>query len=247
MKLRLDGIVIFVGNYGSGKTEVAVNLAAFERNAGRRVRIADLDLVNPYFRTREVRRQLTDVGIEVVLPDEKYLNADLPVLSPKIAGMIRTPADLSILDVGGNDVGATVLAALGDALKDRPFQMIQVVNPYRPFTETLEGCIRIREEIEAASRQSITALAANAHLMGETGVEDVLRGIAFVSRLSEETGLPVEFAAAPAELAPQLDGDALGLPVLPIRRQLVPPWEQTVRLPGIASKLVEAAQNEQGA
>ncbi len=247
MNILLDGIVIIVGNYGSGKTEVAVNLALYGKGAGLDVRIADLDLVNPYFRTREARRQLSAAGISVVLPEEKYLHADLPILSPQIGGLIRRPAELTILDVGGNDVGATVLAALGDALKESRFKMLQVVNPYRPFTETIEGCLQIRAEIEAASRQSVTGLAANPHLLSETRVEEVLRGISFVRELSEAAGLPFEFAAAPADVIPEIEGAGIGLPLLPIRRQLVPPWEQAVRLPGVSSRLMAAAQKEKGA
>ncbi|MGD8369457.1 MAG: cobalamin biosynthesis protein CbiA [Desulfobacterales bacterium] len=246
MEIRLDGIVIIVGNYGSGKTEIAVNLAVHRKRAGVDVRVADLDLVNPYFRTREARAQLAAAGIETVLPEEKYLNADLPILSPRVAGLIRNPAELTILDVGGNDVGATVLSALADALNHSRFSMLQVINPYRPFTDTVQGCLKIREEIEAASRQSISGLVANPHLLTETVAEDVRRGISFVRDLSEKTGLPLEFATAPVHLAPEIEDGGLGLPLLPIRRQLVPPWEQVVRLPGIASRLVEADANKQG-
>ncbi|MGA9179099.1 MAG: cobalamin biosynthesis protein CbiA, partial [Desulfobacterales bacterium] len=88
---QVTGIVIIVGNYGSGKTEVSINLAVHQRRAGVDVKIADLDLVNPYFRTREARKPLLKMGIEVVVPEEKYLQADLPILSPAVAGLIRHP------------------------------------------------------------------------------------------------------------------------------------------------------------
>ena len=115
MNINLNGLVVIVGNYGSGKTEVSINLAVYRKRAGLNVGIADLDIVNPYFRTREARNTLTDLGIKVILPPEQYLQADLPVLSPTIAGMIRDSADLLILDVGGDDAGAKVLSALADA------------------------------------------------------------------------------------------------------------------------------------
>ncbi|HSM74885.1 MAG TPA: cobalamin biosynthesis protein CbiA, partial [Desulfobacterales bacterium] len=134
MGLNLKGVIIIVGNYGSGKSEVAVNLAVHNRRAGRSVRIADLDLVNPYFRTREARRPLAALGIEVILPPERYLHADLPILDPAVAGAVLAPGDITILDMGGDGVGATVLAALADAFRNRPPRMLQVVNPYRPFT-----------------------------------------------------------------------------------------------------------------
>ena len=117
MKIDLGGIVIVTGNYGSGKTEVSVNLAVENRARGIDVRLADLDLVNPYFRSREARHQLRDLGIEVILPHEQYMAADLPILVPEVAGAIREQKAMVILDVGGDDVGATVLAALADRLK----------------------------------------------------------------------------------------------------------------------------------
>ena len=96
MDIRLNGLIVIVGNYGSGKTEVSINLAVNRKQAGLSVGIADLDLVNPYFRTREARTTLTDFGIQVILPPEPYLHADLPVLSPTIAGMIRDSETVAI-------------------------------------------------------------------------------------------------------------------------------------------------------
>ena len=139
MEINLTGIVVVVGNYGSGKTEVSINLAVHRKHAGVDVRVADLDLVNPYFRTREAKGPLAEMGIEVVLPADQYLQADLPILSPLVAGMIHRSAELTLLDVGGDDVGATVLATLEDAFKDKPIRVLQVVNPLRPFTETIEA------------------------------------------------------------------------------------------------------------
>lgn len=246
MEIQTEGIVIIVGNYGSGKTEVAVNLAVQRRLAGVEVRLADLDLVNPYFRTREARHQLAALGIDIVLPAEKYLNADLPILSPEVAGLIRNPAQLTILDAGGDDVGATVLAALNDALSTQPFKMLQVVNPHRPFTETVEGCLRVRREIEAAARQPVSGLIGNANLIDETTPDDVYRGVDFLRRLSKESGLAVEFVTIPAQLTDRIDARRVGFPRLPIRRQLVPPWKQAIRLPGIVSNVAAAAKNEQG-
>ena len=146
VEINLNGIVVIVGNYGSGKTEVAINLAVNRKRSGIDVRIADLDLVNTYFRTREAREPLAELGIEVVLPPEKYLQADLPILSPVIAGLIRRPSQLTLIDAGGNDVGATVLASLADPFLKKRVHMLQVVNPYRPFTDTVAGCLKMRDQ-----------------------------------------------------------------------------------------------------
>jgi len=226
----LKGVVIIVGNYGSGKTEVAVNMAVVRQAEGVGVRIADLDLVNPYFRAREARLQLQQLGVDVVIPPEKYLHADLPILSPEVAAMIRQPSPLTILDVGGDHVGANVLAALADAFGDNPPQMLQVVNPYRPFTETVAGCMQIRLEIEEAAKLNMTGIIGNANLIDQTDVGHIYDGHEFVQRFSKESGLPVSFVTADADMLPKLDPARLDCPVLPIRRQLVPPWRRTASL-----------------
>ncbi|PIP35185.1 MAG: cobalamin biosynthesis protein CbiA [Desulfobacterales bacterium CG07_land_8_20_14_0_80_52_14] len=228
---RFDGIVVIVGAFGSGKTEVAVNLAALSREAGSEVWIADLDLVNPYFRTREARVPLTRMGIGVVLPPEIYLHADLPILTPLVAGAIRRTEGLVILDVGGNDVGATVLASLADAfhassLEKRPFHVLFVMNPFRPFTGTLSGCMKMRKSIERASKLAITGIIGNANLMEETRAEDIEEGYRFVRAFSEKSRLPLEMITIPYPLLKQTDITHFSCPVLSIQRQLVPPWKK---------------------
>jgi hypothetical protein len=230
LQIDLEGIVIIVGNYGSGKTEIAINLAVERRSNGVDVSIADLDLVNFYFRTREARKQLSDLGIQVVLPPSELLHADLPILDASIAGLIRQPRQLTILDAGGDDVGATVLASLADVLADRPRTVLQVVNPYRPQTETVAGCMRIRTEIEAASRLTVTGIAGNANLIDETQPEHIVSGYRMLRRLADETGLPLRLMTVPAALRDLVDPEQFGCPLLPIRRQLVPPWANAVGL-----------------
>ena len=183
LEINLSGIVGIVGNYGSGKTEVSINLAVNRKRAGLDVRLADLDLVNPYFRTREARTQLEKLGIDVILPPEQYLHADLPVLSPVIAGMIKRTDGLTLLDVGGDDAGALVLAALADAFKDVQVHLLQVVNPMRPVTSSIEGCLKIREEIEKAAKLKITGLIGNANLINETDTDEIYSGYEFVHKL----------------------------------------------------------------
>jgi hypothetical protein len=227
-EIRLDGIVVIVGNYGSGKTETAVNLALYSRRLGMEVRIADLDLVNPYFRTREARIPLLAEGIDVVLPEARYLHADLPILDRAVAGMIRNPAQLVILDAGGDDAGVTVLAALHQVLSEQTVRMIQVINPFRPFTQTVEGCLRMRERIEFSSKLSVTGLACNANLIEETTPDTLYTGYELVQEVSEKTGLRLEFVTAETRLLPLLDKSRFHCPVLPIARKLVPPWIKPV-------------------
>jgi hypothetical protein len=230
VELRLSGIVVIVGNYGSGKSEVAVNLAVHHRRLGLAVGFADLDLVNPYFRSREARATLAKLGIEVVLPAGAYLYSELPVLSPAVAGLIRRPGDLAILDVGGENVGAKVLAALGDAFAGRACRVLQVVNPLRPDSRTVEDCLKTRRQIEAAAGLAVSGLIGNANLIDETTERDITDGHAFVTRLSQASGVPVVCIAVGEDLLPRLDAGRFDCPLLPIRRQLVPPWKKAREL-----------------
>jgi hypothetical protein len=224
LEIDLNGLVVIVGNYGSGKTEISINLAVNRKQAGFNVSIADLDLVNPYFRAREARITLTDLGIKVILPPEPYLQADLPVLSPSIGGLIRQSSDLVILDVGGDDAGATVLSALADAFKGKQVHMLQVINPLRPQTSTVVDCITMRDEIERAAQLPITGLIGNANLIDETSAEDICSGYEFVQSVAQESGLPLEFITVSQELLPKIDPERFLCALLPIARQLVPPW-----------------------
>ena len=223
MGVELNGIAIIVGDYGSGKTEVSINLALERKQAGVDVRVADLDLVNPYFRTREARHQLRSRGVDLILPPAAYLHADLPILSPAIAGLLRRPSPLTILDVGGDDVGAVVLGALADALSGQKVRMLQVLNPLRPQTATVEGGLKVKTAIEAASRLRVKGWIINAHLMHETTAETIADGYRFGRRLAAESGLPLVCITAPPALSTALP--APDCPVLVIRRQLVPPWQ----------------------
>ena len=224
MFTSLNGIVIIVGNYGSGKTEVSINLAVQAKRAGRDVRVADLDLVNPYFRTREARDLLARLEIPLVLPPAQYMQADLPILDPGVAGLIRGDAELTILDVGGDDVGATVLAALGDSLREKAPTVLQVANPYRPYTDTVEGCLRIRGEIEASSKLQVGGWIGNANLMDETTLEEIYHGYDLLQQVAARSGVPLFGITAMGDLAGGIDARRVSCPVLPMQRQLVPPW-----------------------
>ncbi len=226
LEIRFQGIVVIVGNYGSGKTEVAINLALASRQREAGVRVVDLDLVNPYFRTREARDLLRAHDVEMVLPPAPYLHADLPILSPAVSGAIRRPGKLTLLDVGGDDAGATVLASLADAFEGQPIEMLQVINPYRPHTESVAGCLAMRREIEAASRLAVTGWIGNAHLMEATTTETITAGFAFASEVSRTSGLPLAFITAPRSLLDTLPDGAIDCPVLPIERRLIPPWQR---------------------
>jgi len=232
VEIQLEGIVIIVGNYGSGKTEVAINLAANRKKSGLEVRMADLDLVNPYFRTREAKEQLARLGIELVIPETQFLQADLPILVPAVAGMIRHPSQLTIIDAGGDGAGVTVLATLTDELKVKEINVIQVVNPFRPRTDSVAGCLKIKDDIETSSKLMVKGVIGNANLIEETTLGHLYEGYDFMQDLSQKSGLNLEFVTVPVDLMPNIDQNRFSCPILPIERQLVPPWKKAVNLTG---------------
>ncbi|MCB2199004.1 AAA family ATPase [bacterium] len=232
-------LFLFTGNYGSGKTEVSVNVATTLARAGvKPLTIADLDLVNPYFRCREAREPMEELGVRVVAPGGDMHNADLPILLPEVLGAIRNREGVTLLDVGGDNVGATVLASLKPMLTNRPHEMLFVLNQNRPFTDTIDGAMRLMDEIEVASRLKVTGVVGNTHLMDQTDLEMAKQGAEFCRLAAEKRGVKVGFVTCPElilrneGLLPEDYTDPVGVlelegfdaPVLPLRRIMLPPW-----------------------
>ena len=214
-----------VGNYGSGKTEVAVNLALQLAAAGRRVQIADLDLVNPYFRCREARELMEGHGIRVVVPPGAQAFADLPIILPEIRGMLDPPeGTTTIFDVGGDDAGAKALSAFQPVIAPGSYELWQVINSKRPFTDSARGCLEMQRALEASSRLSVTGLLANSHLIDETTPETVLEGWRTAAEVAERTGQPVRCVAVMEHLADAPELRAIDAPLLRMRRTMLPPW-----------------------
>lgn len=218
-------LVIIVGNYGSGKTEVAVNLAANLSRRGKKVTIADLDIVNPYFRCREAREMMEKLGIRVVIPPGAQQYADLPIVVPEIRGMLDPRNDnISIFDVGGDDVGATLLSSFVESLGQHPYSLLQVINSRRPFTNTVAGCVKMKDSIERASRLRVGGLIVNSHLVQETTPAVILEGYELARSVSNRTGVPVEFVSVLSELANAPEIQGLDAEILEIKRIMLPPW-----------------------
>jgi hypothetical protein len=218
--------IFFTGNYGSGKTEVAVNYALWLASEGQKVKIADLDLVNPYFRCREAREPLEASGIAVIAPQGGYHHADLPILLPEIRGLIEHPDDFSIFDVGGDDVGARVMATISGLFLKRSYEMYFVTNRSRPFTDTIEGCLKIMREVETASRMKVSAIVGNTHLMDETTVPMIEEAMEFTRGVAEAKNLPLAFIAVERKFLSAGQFSDCPFPILPLDRYMLPPWKQ---------------------
>ena len=236
-------VIAIVGNYGSGKTELAVNLALQLAASGHRVQIADLDLVNPYFRCREAADLMAAHGIRVVVPPGAQVFADLPIILPEIRGMLHPPEGVvTILDVGGDDVGARALASFRTSIADGDYELWQVINAKRPFTDTVEGCLAMRRAVESASRWTVTGLLVNSHLIDETTIDTVMDGWRLADAVRARTGLPIRFLAAMHHLADAPLLDTIDVPILRLHRRMLPPWLQTAAGAAAAPAQMPAAR-----
>ena len=221
-------LVMIVGNYGSGKTEVSVNLALGLAAAGKKVVIADLDIVNPYFRSREAGELMSRNGIDVVIPPGEQQFADLPIVVPRVKAMLEPGEDdYSIFDVGGDDVGAKMLSSFNEALGDNPYSLLQVINSKRPFTDSVDGCVKMGEMIEESSRLEVSGYIVNSHLIEQTTAEVVLEGYRLAKKVSDRTGKPIEFVTAMGEIAADDVLKEIEVPVMRLERNMLPPWLQT--------------------
>jgi hypothetical protein len=219
-------VIVFVGAYGSGKTEIAINYALRRRRLGEKVTLIDLDLVTPYFRSREARQPLEQEGVDVVSPEGGLAMADLPVMPPRIAGSLDDRERCVIIDVGGDPTGARVLGTIRKSLPEGDHDILIVLNARRPFTRTPDTMLESMGRIEAASRVKITGIVNNTHVCGLTTPAEVLDGYEKVAAVGRESGLPVVFSGALKEVVAQIDADSFPTPLLSISRHMLAPWEQ---------------------
>lgn len=190
-------VTLFAGHYGSGKTNLAVNWALMLKKTHERVVIADLDIVNPYFRTKDSAALLQAAGIEVVSPEFANSNVDLPALPAELYGVVQQRGRYAVMDIGGDDRGAVALGRYAPyILEENDFEMIFVANFMRPLTQTPEDALEVMHEIETAGGIPFTAIANNTNLGRLTDINVVKEGAEKAERLSQLCGLPVIFTSA---------------------------------------------------
>lgn len=174
-------LYIVIGAYGSGKSEYSIHLARSLKAEGKEVSLADMDVVNPYFRTRDVREEFATQGIEVIAPEGQFSHADLPMISPRILGAIEDYQRTVILDVGGDPAGCRTLGRFLDPINKRGYHLQLVVNTSRPFTSNPEEISVMIQMLEAASKLKVSELICNTNLMELTEQSLVEEGIRMVS------------------------------------------------------------------
>ena len=216
-------ISIVTGHYGTGKTEFAVNLALALAAEGASVMLADLDIVNPYFRSRERRSLLEEAGVRLISSSQACSDADVPSLPAELLAILENRDIRGVLDIGGDPVGARVLARFQPKIVQEDYQLIYVLNANRPEVRTAEAAVRYLRGIEATTGLTCTGIVNNTHLCGETTPEEIRKGARLAEAVSRETGIPVLCHVAEERFVPELSD--LSEPVFPITIQMKKPWE----------------------
>ena len=214
-------LTIVTGHYGTGKTEFSVNLALALAKEHPNVTLADLDIVNPYFRSRERKALLAESGVTLISSSQACADADVPSLPPQLLGLLDDRSRQGVLDIGGDPTGARVLARFRPRIIKEDYQLLYVLNANRPEVREKEDAIRYLRSIEAVTGLVCGGIVNNTHLCGETTAEDIRRGAALAAAVSEETGIPVLCHTALDTLAGELED----LPLFPIRIYMKKPWE----------------------
>ena len=209
-------LTLFAGHYGSGKTNIAVNYALKLRREGKPVKIADLDIVNPYFRTKDSAEELQAAGIELISPAFANSNVDLPALPQELYSLVQNRNFYAIMDIGGDERGALALGRYRPyILEEGNFEMVFVANFFRPLTRTAEEALEVMREIEAAGGIAFTAIVNNSNLGEETTAADIRSTAGEAEKLSALSGLPLLFTSVRADLAQAFPGEE----ILPLKLQ----------------------------
>ena len=223
---RLKSVTVITGHYGVGKTNLAINLALDARDAGMEVRVADLDIVNPYFRSSDYRCLLEDAGVQVIAPRYAGPTLDAPAISGQVSAALEWTRGergrLLIVDAGGDDAGATALGRFAGGIAEGDYDLLYVVNRSRNLTHDAHEALSVLREIEAASHLHATAVANNTHLADFTDGEVLSRGVGFAQEVAALAGLPLAFSAVPRRMLEDADIPGVRYPVSVYVRK---PWE----------------------
>lgn len=188
-------ITIIAGHYGTGKTNIAVNLAESIAKSGKKACIVDLDIVNPYFRSADNVKELNKLGVRTIVPQYANTNVDIPSLPQEYYSIFSTD-EYSIVDVGGDADGAVALAVDYDKYEKNGYTMYFVYNKYRPMIAKPENAYALIQRIEQSSHLSFSGIINNSNLGAETTAEIVIDSFPYADKLSELSGLPISAATA---------------------------------------------------
>lgn len=215
-------LTVIVGHFGSGKTEFALNLAMALADRGCPFSLADLDVVDPYFRSRECKALIEARGGRLIASSQMHMDADLPSMPADVFSLFETKS-YGVLDIGGDPSGARVLARYRHQLKAQGARVWCVVNANRPLSDTPEKATAYVKNIAATSGLAIDGLINNTHCCQLTSLEDITSGAKMAETVSTLTGVPVICHAVPRHLADQ--ASVYVHPVFPMDLYMKKPWE----------------------
>lgn len=221
----MSRIRIFTGHFGSGKTEIALNYVMDLAKRGKKVALVDIDIVNPYFCSRNMKDKLEKLGIKLIASSPNLMNAELMVIPSNVYGVFNDKSYEVVMDIGGDDQGSLVLRQYNEYLKQETYDMYFVVNNNRPFTSNKEQTIEYLKSIERASGLIVTHLISNTNLSYETNTEDILKGDKIVSEISQQLEIPYKYIACRKDLEENVK-NRVQTEVYPIEIYMNPPWRE---------------------
>lgn len=213
---------IICGHYGCGKTNLSVNLAKKLRETGKPVTIVDMDVVNPYFRTSDYKKLLEDDGIKVICPVAAGSTLDSPFLSSQIYAGISQTDGYVVIDVGGDDVGATALGIFEKNIKETDYKCFYVINKYRNLASEPEQAIEIMKEIEFACKLKMDAIINNSNLSYLTKPDDIMKTLEYANKVCDISQLPLAATVVPQKLTKELENKVPN--ILPVDIIVKLPW-----------------------
>jgi len=212
-------IHLFTGHYGSGKSEVSLNFAINCSKTAEKTVFADLDIINPYFRSIAAENVLKKNGIITVSTKYANTNVDIPALTGEITQYLKDDSAVLIIDTGGDDAGAKVIGRYRNEIPVSGSLMYFVINCFRPETRTVEGIMKILDEIRASSRMDVNYIINNSHLMDKTTERDIITGCEFARAVSIKTGIPIAFHSVMKENLEKIEFDFIE-PVFPMDKYM---------------------------
>ncbi len=222
--MEKERLILFTGHFGSGKTELAVNYAIKSAHAGNKTILVDLDIVNPFFRSTEVKDILECHGVKVISPNFATTGVDVPSLPAEVYSVFADKSAKVIFDVGGDEVGAKALGVYYPYFIKEPYRMFYVINARRPFSSNMDDVLEMFHEVQQKSRLKVTDLINNTNLSYETEICDIMEGNEFITQISGRINIPVTYVSGVRELLNKLP-DNLNSKLFPIDIYMKPPWK----------------------
>ena len=222
MNYNYKRITLLAGHYGSGKTNIAVNMAFDLKKMYNNITIADLDIVNPYFRTKDSQAELEAEGIKLICSEYANTNVDIPALPQDMYSVIDDKSRYAVIDIGGDDRGAYALGRYSQGiLEEDNYDMLFVINCYRPLTRDALTTLEVMHEIEKAGKIKFTGIVNNSNLGEETTADDILNSLDYAEKVSKETGLPIKATCVKQELFDELSEKIPDLFALKLQKKII--------------------------